>query len=84
MPVALSIGSSLICPVCTQQALSSTIPLPGKVGGYVNAPNTYMDSQGAFHVHDNNTYTNTYTCSLNHTFTQIQLIACPQGDFAGG
>jgi hypothetical protein len=68
-------NSPLVCPICGPQ---SQIPLPGSVTQPTLVIEQYVDALGAFHLHDPNTYTNTYTCSQGHSVTQTQTIVCPQ------
>jgi hypothetical protein len=73
----------MICPICgsnTHTLINATACSSDNAGPQL----TYVDASGSMHVHDPNTYTNTYTCSGGHTWTGTQTIDCPSGDHTGG
>ncbi len=65
----------MICPVCKEQGLKSTVQTNGTMStlmGYVS----YYDEEGRLHIHNDNSITTEGRCSKDHTFTYRYENSC--------
>jgi len=65
----------MICPVCKEQGLQSTVQTNGIIStlmGYVS----YYDEEGRFHNHDDNSRMTEGRCRNGHTFAYRYENSC--------
>lgn len=69
------------CPVCVEQGLTSVVHVPQ--GGYstLMAGVSYYDKEGAYHHHDPNSHTATYSCSNGHRWRRVTYNRCLNCDY---
>lgn len=68
------------CPICQEKGLKSQVyPNGGTSTALFCQP--YYDEDGKYHHHDMNTYTEGFSCSLGHKWSESSKGKCPSCDF---
>jgi hypothetical protein len=65
----------MICPICKEQGLKSTVTTQGG-GSTLMGYTPYYDESGRLHHHDNNTRSTLGNCSQGHSFHYIFENSC--------
>lgn len=71
----------MICQQCKDGGWSSRVHYTGSSTTLIGGAETYWDERGDVHIHDPNTVTKKYHCSLGHTWAEKNKArACPTCD----
>lgn len=64
---------NIICPVCKEAGLKSTVELSSGMPG---SSNSFYDEQGKHHCHDETGWTREFRCSNGHTGKVVMYWFC--------
>lgn len=71
------------CPVCQEKGLKSNV-YPGGGQSTLMGFTPYYDEEGNYHIHDPNTITFSYSCSLGHKWKEVSKKECPSCEYGEG
>lgn len=68
------------CSVCQEKGIKSNV-YPGASFSTAMGFTPYYDENGKYHLHDMNTMSTSYSCSLGHRWSVSRKGSCPSCDF---
>lgn len=74
------VQNQMKCPVCKEKELKSNV-YPGGCSITCVYFQPFYDEDGNYHVHDGNTRTQGFSCSLGHSWVEYSYGSCPSCDF---